>query len=114
MARKSTSFSADIDFTGDSTTYRIDFRTQDKQKFEVVQDACRKCIDDMHDESRICHPVMDYKVTKKGLTTPTDFVCSNCDRSLTDGGKRFYVYCPFCGFKVDYTGFEFLREGQKP
>ena len=113
MAQPSTRFSTDIDNSAASTVYRITFETAVKSKFECVQEACRKCIDDMQDESRICHPQIECK-TVKGKVTPVDYVCSNCERSLIDNTNRFYVYCPFCGFKVDYTNHEFLREGQKP
>lgn len=113
MAQPSTRFSTDIDNSALSTIYRITFETAVKSKFECVQEACRKCIDDVHDESKICYPVLNYK-SIKGKTTPTDYVCSNCERSLLSQSNRFYVHCPFCGFKVDYSNHEFLREGLTP
>lgn len=113
MTQPSTRFSTDIDNSALSTIYRITFETAVKSKFECVQEACRKCIDDIHDESKICYPVIEYKRTRVACGR-INYVCSNCERSLIDGGRRFYVHCPFCGYKVDYSNHEFLREGLTP
>ena len=119
MNKNHCSFSTQLNRDEYGWNFRVDFETRDKSKFEYVQEAARKCLDDLHDESRIAYPVEvrvnpKDKINKKTKVTPVKYVCSNCERDLTDNDKRFYNHCPLCGYKIDYSNHYFLKEGLKP
>lgn len=93
--------------------YTITVETDIKRYFEAVQQVARSCVDDStkahKPEQDIVHPCME---TVYGSTSSrVYYVCSYCDCDLTPTNRGFFVCCPRCGKRIDYSNHDFLREG---
>lgn len=91
--------------------YEITFWTQDRNQFEHIQSEVQKCLNDVYDETRVCFPVQEIKKIGRLKSSKVEYICSNCDRSITPDKRGFFVHCPFCGYTIDYSNHQFLREG---
>ena len=93
--------------------YVITVETDVKRYFESVQQVARDCVDD----STKAHKTEQERVTPcmEAVDGPGShkvyYVCSWCACDLTPTNRGFFVCCPRCGKKIDYSNHDFLREG---
>ena len=59
-----------------------------------------------------CTPEVEYDTLRKNASTPIRYVCNKCGCRLDDAGDEFYVHCPRCGRKIDYSNHIFLKENK--
>lgn len=106
----SVSFTTDVARVNGNLTYTITVKTDIKRYYEKIQNCARECIDDATHSRNDClvNPMIESKDNNR-----IDYVCSNCECSLTSG-PGYYVYCPRCGMKVDYSKHMFLKDNNKP
>ena len=89
--------------------YRLQFKTDDKDKFLFMQEQARKCIDDERTAS--VAPVVHAHWIDKTEDTRREYVCSKCERSVflqfSHAIKEepallqvMYPYC-HCGARMD-------------
>ena len=94
--------------------YTITVETDIKRYFESIQQVARDCVDDSTKtssaESDMVTPVICEKPPVLGVSG-IDYVCSWCECSLSPTASGFYIHCPRCGKKIDYSNHNFLREG---
>ncbi len=105
--------------------FNITFSTDIRRYYEKVENLIRDCINEDAKINQGINSTYDYiddhvvpyistKEGRAGMPTALDYVCSYCERSIISNDDRYYVHCPHCGKKIDYTNHEFLREGKKP
>lgn len=106
----SISFTTDCAMRNGCHSYTITVKTDIKRYYERIQECARKCIDDSVRSRNECLviPMIECKDNNR-----IDYVCSNCECSLISG-PGYYVYCPRCGMKVDYSNHMFLKDNNKP
>lgn len=115
----SISFNTQIEnHSNGDTTYRLQLETDVKRYFTALQDLARNFVDEsmgIRDqkitEDDMVTPVIDSSKPRKGFPSKVDYVCSWCERSIISGRNRYFVHCPYCGKKIDYSNHEFLRSG---
>lgn len=99
---------------GGAHKYTVTVETDIKRYFESIQQVARDCVDDSAKthkaEQDIVTPMICEKHSLSG-SSGIDYVCNWCECSLLPSASGFYVHCPRCGKKIDYSNHNFLREG---
>ena len=93
--------------------YTITVETDIKRYFESIQQVARDCVDDSakthKDEQDIVTPCIE--AVDGSDVAKVYYVYRWCDCDLTPTNRGFFVCCPRCGKRIDYSNQDFLREG---
>ena len=98
---------------GGRHNYTITVETDIKRYYESIQAVARDCVDD----STKSHIAENETVKPQALAvdTPTStgvyYVCDFCECDLSPTTRGFFIYCPRCGKRIDYSDHDFLKEG---
>lgn len=94
--------------------YTITVETDIKRYYEAVQAVARDCVDDStkshNHETDVVTPCIeavdgpDFHAIR--------YLCSWCECDLSPVDRGFFVHCPRCGKKIDYSTHDFMREGR--
>lgn len=108
-----------VHIRGSGSEYKIQFASDNIAHFKAVQEVARRCVDqeaalDVHAPERVCSVYIDTDTIAKGRRCITRYLCTNCDCNLTDRTDVFYVHCPRCGYRIDYSMFDDLKIGKSP
>lgn len=89
--------------------YTITVETDIKRYFDSIQQLARECVDDSTQAQSIVTPVMNV-TNNCGTSSRIHYACSWCECDITPTNRGFFVYCPRCGKKIDYSAHNFLKE----
>lgn len=80
--------------------YKLQFETDDYDKFRYVEEAARRCVDNRRIE--VCSPVVHAHWIKN--RDRKEAACSVCTLIISDDIgdiEKICHYCPSCGSKMD-------------
>ena len=72
--------------------YHLQFETDDREKYLVMQEVARRCVDGTHGI------IVPFGRWENQDSSYTRFRCSNCKCNNFSGRWK---YCPACGAKMD-------------
>ena len=95
--------------TGKEIGYNLQFHTEDREKYEFMQEAARRCIDNEIVSTADVAPVIhahfvptEYDGYADGNPVWDTWECSACHEEFyNEGDEPDFCYCPHCGAKMD-------------
>lgn len=112
----STHITSDIQIKDGQSLYTINVSTDNIDSFKVIQEVAHRVAQDKNtktdsEDKNITFPYVDIE-HELSRGKRIIYRCCHCDCNLTDRDDVFYVHCPRCGYKIDYSHHDELRRNK--